>query len=258
MEMLEVENLTKIFGGLTAVDSVSFEVEKNSIFGLIGPNGAGKTTFFNMISGVFTPTSGKVFLEHKDITGMLPHRICGEMDIARTYQNINLFEKLTVRENVLIGFHKHVKSTLWDNIVRSRKQRQEEREFSEKCMEILDFMEIADKGDFLAKNLSYGDQRRVEIARALATNPKLLLLDEPAAGMNTNEKLELAELIQKINAFGITILLVEHDMRLVMNITRQICVLNFGKKIAFGTPSEIQNNPEVIKAYLGGSVHEGQ
>lgn len=248
--MLRVENVTISFGGLLAIDSVSFKVEEESIFGLIGPNGAGKTTMFNLISGVYTPIRGNIKLNDKDITGLKPFQIC-ELGIARTYQNINLFKKLTVLQNVQIGFHKNIKSNILTNLLRTSAQRKEEKEVLEECKSILDFVGLSRKTNFVSSNLSYGEQRNLEIARALATKPALLLLDEPAAGMNSKEKIDLANLIQRINNMGITILIVEHDMKLVMKITEHISVLNFGRKIAEGTPIEIQKNPAVVEAYLG-------
>jgi len=251
--MLKLENTTIKFGGLTAVNEVNVEIEEGSIFGLIGPNGAGKTTLFNIISGVNKPTSGKVIFNGKEIQGIQPYKI-NQLGIARTYQNINLFKKMTVLENVMVGCHSMSKSGFFSSIFRTKGQEEEEKYIVEKSMEILEFMELKDKSSFKASNLSYGEQRRLEISRALASDPKLLLLDEPAAGMNGKEKEELSEIIKKINKKGITVLLVEHDMKLVMKITDTICVLNYGKKLALGNPLAIQNNKEVIEAYLGGGL----
>lgn len=251
--MLEVQDLTIKFGGLTAVNAVNFQVPTGAIFGLIGPNGAGKTTMFNMISGVYKPTSGKVIFDGKEIQGKPAYKVA-EMGIARTYQNINLFKKMTVLENVMVGCHTRTKAGLVASILHTPKQRAEENAVIEKCLDILEFMELREKADFLASNLSYGEQRRLEISRALAADPKLLLLDEPAAGMNGAEKEDLLRTIRRIADKGITVLLVEHDMKLVMNVTHQICVISFGKRIGYGTPEEIQTNPAVIEAYLGGGL----
>jgi branched-chain amino acid transport system ATP-binding protein len=251
--MLKVENLTIKFGGLTAVDNVNFEIEQGAIFGLIGPNGAGKTTCFNMITGVYRPTGGRVIFQGKEIQGMEPFRI-NVLGIARTYQNINLFKKMTALENTLVGFHTQSKAGLAAAIFRSPGQRKEEASIREKSMEILRFMGLAEKAHLPASSLSYGEQRRLEISRAMASNPSLLLLDEPAAGMNSKEKADLSNTIQRIRDRGITILLVEHDMKLIMKVTHTICVLNFGKKIAQGEPEYIQNHQEVVEAYLGGNV----
>jgi len=251
--MLEVQNLTIRFGGLVAVNEVNFQVQKGSIFGLIGPNGAGKTTLFNMISGVYAPTSGKVIFDGVEIQGKPPYKV-NSLGIARTYQNINLFKSMSILENVMVGCHSRSKAGLAASVLRTRAQRREERTVVEKCRGILDFMELGGKADFLASSLSYGEQRRLEISRALASEPKMLLLDEPAAGMNGAEKEELQQTIRKIADQGITVLLVEHDMKLVMNVTQQICVISFGKRIGYGTPEEIQKNPAVIEAYLGGGL----
>lgn len=253
MNILNVENLTMQFGGLVAVNDVSVGIPKGCIFGLIGPNGAGKTTLFNVISGVYKPTKGKIVFQDREIQGMPPHRI-NAMGIVRTYQNINLFKEMTVLENVLVGCHTKTRSGFWSSLLHLPKQRQEERKAIGKCLEILGFMELSAKADFKASNLSYGEQRRLEISRALASDPEMLLLDEPAAGMNGAEKEKLTQSIRRISERGITVLLVEHDMKLVMNVTDTICVINFGKRIAFGTPEEIQNNPQVIEAYLGGGL----
>jgi branched-chain amino acid transport system ATP-binding protein len=249
--MLKLNNITIRFGGLVAVNQLSFEIEQGEIFGLIGPNGAGKTTTFNMISGTFEPTEGQIELEGKRIDGMPMFKI-NRLGIARTYQNINLFRTMTVLENVLVGLHPHLETGLPAAIFKTPKQRREEQKSIEKAKRILDLVHIKDKDDWYASSLSYGEQRRLEIGRALASDPKLLLLDEPAAGMNPIEKEELAELVRKIRDTGVTVLLVEHDMKFVMGITDRICVLNYGKRIAMGNPSEIQSNPDVIEAYLGG------
>ena len=251
--MLTLDNATIKFGGLTAVDHVSFTVNQGEIFGIIGPNGAGKTTLFNLISGVHKLTSGKITFDGKEVGKLEPYQIA-RIGIARTYQNINLFSNLTVLENVKIGRHIKSKSGLWASIFRTKSQREEEKAITEKCMELLKFMSLDHKADLLAKNLSYGEQRRLEIARAMAAEPKLLLLYEPAAGMNSTEKVELAEMIRKIRDTGITILLVEHDMKLVMKITDRIAVLNFGKLIALDVPEVVQNDPQVIASYLGGDI----
>ena len=237
--MLTLNEATIRFGGLTAVDHVSFTVEKGQIFGVIGPNGAGKTTLFNLVSGVHKLTSGSITFNGKDVGGLEPYQIA-EAGIARTYQNINLFSNLTVLENAMIGRHTKSKSGLAAAIFRTPAQKREEAAIREKCMELLQFMGR--------------EQRRLEIARAMASEPQLLLLDEPAAGMNSTEKVELTEMIRKIRDTGITILLVEHDMKLVMKITDRIAVLNFGELIALDEPQAVQNDPAVIAAYLGGGI----
>ena len=249
--MLKIDQATIKFGGLTAVDNVSFEIEDNAIFGLIGPNGAGKTTLFNIISGVYAPTSGKIYLQDEDITGLQPYEICCK-GIARTYQNINLFHSMTVMENVKIGCHHTIRSNLAANIIRTPKQRAEEKEIHEKCMELLEFVGLADKAEYQSKNLPYGEQRKLEIARAMATNPKLLLLDEPAAGMNSREKVDLAELIRKINERGMTILLVEQNAKMTLAVSDRAYVLETGRVVMDGTGAELLTNERVRSAYLGG------
>ena len=250
--MLKVDELTIRFGGLTAVDALCMDIPDRSICSLIGPNGAGKTTAFNAISGVYRPTSGRIYLENEEIGGLEPWQI-NYKGIARTYQNINLYKTITVQENIMIGCHSETSGTLFDGILRTKKFKEEERKIREVSQEILAFVGLWGKRDFLASSLSYGEQRLLEIGRAMASGPKLLLLDEPAAGMNMSEKVELTTLIRKIrDERGITILLVEHDMKLVMNLAEQITVLNYGKKICSGTPEEIQKNPDVIRSYLGG------
>lgn len=253
--MLQLDNVTIKFGGLTAVNEVSAEIKRGQIFGLIGPNGAGKTTCFNIISGVYAPTSGRVIFEEKEIQGKRPNEI-NYLGIARTYQNINLFKKMTALENVMVGCHSVTKSNLLDSVLNTKRKRTEEKQIEEEASKLLEFVHLSDKADAMAGSLPYGAQRRLEIARAIASKPRLLLLDEPAAGMNLSEKDELALLIRRIRDQGITILLVEHHMRLVMDICDEICVLNYGKKLCQGTPEVVQNNEAVIAAYLGGANDE--
>lgn len=249
--MLKLEKLTIRFGGLVAVNELDFEIEKGEIFGLIGPNGAGKTTCFNMISGTFKPTSGVVLLGGERIDG-LPMYEVNRRGIARTYQNINLFREMTALENVMVGRQSRMKAGLMASIFRSRAQRNEEKLTREKSAELLNFIGLSGRADSIASSLSYGEQRLLEIARAMASEPELLLLDEPAAGMNQSEKVALMEVVSKIRSRGITVLVVEHDMKFIMGMTERICVLNYGKRIALGTPSEVQQNNDVIEAYLGG------
>jgi len=249
--MLNIDHVTMIFGGLTANNDVSASIEKGEIFGLIGPNGAGKTTLFNVVSGFYKPASGKVVFEGEEIQGLSSDKIAYK-GIARTYQNINLFKKMTVLENVMVGCHTQTTAGLFDAVFSTAKAKEEKKDSLVVCHEALRFMKIDHLSNSVAGSLPYGEQRRLEIARALVSRPKLLLLDEPAAGMNLTEKDELAETILRIRDSGYTVFLVEHHMRLVMSICDRICVLNHGEKIAEGTPNEIQSNPEVIKAYLGG------
>ena len=256
MAILELKDVTKKFGGLTAVDGVNLKVEENQICALIGPNGAGKTTVFNMITGAYQVTSGDVIFNGESICGKKPHQIV-EKGIARTFQNIRLFKSATVLENVMTGFHCKTKTGMFNVIFNSRKCMQEEAECREKALEILRFLGLEDVKDLEARNIPYGHQRLLEIGRALATSPKLLLLDEPAAGMNSQEKKELVNTIRKIrDTYHLAVLLVEHDMELVMGISENITVINFGRPIACGTAEEIQNNNDVIEAYLGRSDDE--
>lgn len=251
MALLEVKSLGISFGGLRAVDDFNLKIEKGQLYGLIGPNGAGKTTVFNMLTGVYKPTDGSIFLDGENITGKKTIDI-NKHGIARTFQNIRLFHQQSVLDNVKIGLHnEHVYSTL-SGILRLPSYRKTEKEMNEKAMELLEVFDLQDEADILASNLPYGKQRKLEIARALATDPKLLLLDEPAAGMNPNETKELMETIRFVrDKFDMTVLLIEHDMKLVSGICEELTVLNFGQVLAQGKTSDVLNNPEVIKAYLG-------
>ncbi|MGH7775994.1 MAG: ABC transporter ATP-binding protein [Candidatus Dormibacterales bacterium] len=252
-DLLTVSGLTKRFGGLTAVDEVSFGVRRGEIFALIGPNGAGKTTLFNSVTGLFPPTSGRVVLDGQDITGLRPHRIA-KLGIGRTFQNIRLFDYMTVQDNVRLGQHSRMHAKLWDAVFKTRREREEEAQVSERALELLRFVGLERHAENFARNLPYGLQRRLEIARALATRPKLLLLDEPAAGFTPQEKTQLMALVQRIRSSGITIFLIEHDMRLVMGVSERIVVIDHGEKIAEGSPEEVRSNPRVVEAYLGKSA----
>ena len=255
--VLQIERCTKYFGGLRAVCNFDIVVDEGDLAGLIGPNGAGKTTVFNMVTGLYTMTEGDVLFDGQSIVGMEPHKIA-QMGISRTFQNIRLFPNLSVLDNVRIAYHTHVGYSLADSIWRTAKYEKGERELTEQAQEFLAVFNLADRQDELAKNLPYGEQRRLEIARALATNPRLLLLDEPAAGMNPKEVATLMELIHFIrDRFKLTILLIEHQMRVVMGICEHITVMDFGEVIARGTAGEIQNNPKVIEAYLGRGAATG-
>lgn len=256
MSLLEVKELTKNFGGLAAVSNVDFAIEENELVGLIGPNGAGKTTFFNLLTGVYVPTEGTIELEIDNkkvlLNGKAPYKIT-DLGLARTFQNIRLFKELTIIDNVLIAMHSTMGESTFHSLLRTPTYYRKEAEMREKALELLAIFELEKKYDVLAKNLPYGEQRRLEIVRALATDPKILFLDEPAAGMNPQETAELTALIRKIQKdFKITVVLIEHDMSLVMNVCERIYVLEYGRLLAKGTPEEIQKNPAVIKAYLGG------
>lgn len=249
--MLEVKNLSISFGGLRAVSEFDMNIGKGQLYGLIGPNGAGKTTVFNMLTGVYVPTEGDVLLEGVPLNGKKTHQFVAA-GVARTFQNIRLFGQMTVLENVKVAFSKDIKYKMGAALFRTPSYWKTERELNEKALELLKIFHLENKADFLASSLPYGEQRKLEIARALATNMKILLLDEPAAGMNPTETAELVECIRIIREqFGIAILLIEHDMSLVMNICEKIQVINFGETIAAGVPEEIVNNPKVIEAYLG-------
>lgn len=251
MALLEVRNLGISFGGLRAVDDFSVNIEKGCLYGLIGPNGAGKTTVFNLLTGVYKPSEGIISLDGKDITGKKTIEI-NKAGIARTFQNIRLFKELTVAKNVKVGLHNHLKYNTLEGILRLPGYRTVEKQMQEQAMELLKVFDLDDEADILAANLPYGKQRKLEIARALATKPKLLLLDEPAAGMNPNETQELMETIHFVREnFDMTILLIEHDMRLVSGICEELTVLNFGRMLCQGKTADVLNNPEVIKAYLG-------
>lgn len=248
--ILKVSGVTQRFGGLTALQDVNMEIREREIIGVIGPNGAGKTTLFNIITGIYTPTEGKVFLLDQDITGLKPHVITAK-GFSRTFQNIRLFARMTVLDNVLLGMHTRSKSNLADAVFHTARKRREEKACKARAFEILRLLNLYDVRYELATCLPYGLQRKVEIARALACEPKLLLLDEPAAGMNGQETAELLEIIRKLKQMGYTILLIEHDMKFVMNICERIYVLNYGIPIAEGAPEHIKQNPAVIEAYLG-------
>lgn len=248
--MLRVEGLTQIFGGLTALEDVTFTAEKGSITGVIGPNGAGKTTLFNIVTGLYSQTSGSVFLEGDNISGYSPERLA-PLGLVRTFQNIEMFNQMTVLENVLVGLHTRSRSGMISCALKLPWHLAEERRMREEARSWLEFCGITDLAVVEAGALPFGKCRLVEIARAMAVNPRLLLMDEPAAGLNSRETADLEVLIRKIREYGVTVVLVEHDMELVMNICDAIVVLNLGKKLAEGTPREIQENPDVIKAYLG-------
>jgi branched-chain amino acid transport system ATP-binding protein len=249
--VLEAKGISVQFGGLLAVNSVDFNIPKQSVVSLIGPNGAGKTTFFNVLTGLYKPSSGSINYDGRDITDLPPHKIASA-GIARTFQNIRLFGLMTAQENLLVAMHSHLKSGITSTILRTPKQRREEREAEERAQELLDFAGVGKWTHEFARNLSYGDQRRLEVARALALQPKVLLLDEPTAGMNPQESQVFIDFVRRlVKERDISIMLIEHDMKVVMSVSERITVLDQGEKIAEGTPDQIKNNTRVVEAYLG-------
>ncbi|MFL6581816.1 MAG: ABC transporter ATP-binding protein [Burkholderiales bacterium] len=251
--LLAIHRIDKRFGGLTALADISLTIQRNEIYGLIGPNGAGKTTLFNVLTGLYIPEHGSFEFDGVDLVGLKPHRVA-QAGIARTFQNIRLFGNMTALENVMVGRHVRTHAGVIGAILRTRRARNEEAAIRSRSRQLLRYVGIETHAGMLSRNLSYGDQRRLEIARALATEPKLLALDEPAAGMNATETVELRQLLEKIRSDGVTILLIEHDVKLVMGLCDRVAVLDYGRKIAEGRPTEVQRNADVIRAYLGGAL----